>query len=678
MTNRHTTCHAPGATRSLWLRGWIFGILGVALAPVAAPADVAIVDASGQTVASYSASYALVIGVSDYTAGWKDLPSIPGEMERVVGALEGQGFSVERLLNPDEDRLRNAIDTFVDTHGYAPDNRLLIFFAGHGYSREADGEQRGYLVPADAPVPAHTRKSVESFLAKAVPMLDVVGWARKMEARHVLFVFDSCFSGSVLNARSGIPEPAHITSLTGRRVRQFLTAGSAGEEVPGKSVFTPAFVRALEQGAGDLTGDGYVTGTELGVYLHQQVAKPDKTPQHGRLPGYHEGDFVFRLPFQQPPEVATFDLGDLEQRLSFESGWARYQQQMVDAHAGVVRLDSLDGAAATKAAAWERFLDSFDADNPLSTVDESLRQRAQARLAHWRRQAAMPTPEPVRQASPPSRPVPEAGDEMTEDTLSMRFRYIPRGTFQMGSPVGEEGRDDDETQHAVTLTRGFWMGETEVTQKQWRELMGTAPSHFSQCGDSCPVEQVSWYEAVVFANRLSDRAGLPACYESEDCTGALGGGCADKSSSYCEGDYQCKAVRLTSLECKGYHLPTEAEWEYAARADVPGVRHAQELGTIAWYVDNSGSTTHPVGQKQANAWGLHDMLGNVWEWSWDWKGTYPAGHQEDPVGPGSGSFRVLRGCSWGIFARYCRSASRDMWSPGSRISFAGFRLVRLP
>lgn len=630
--------------------------------------DVKIVDASGQTVTSYTASHALVIGVSDYTAGWKDLPSIPGEMEQVAGALEAQGFHVERLLNPGEDQLRHTIDTFVDTHGYAAGNRLLIFFAGHGYSREVNGEPRGYLVPADAPVP--TEKADRRFLAKAVPMLDVVGWARKIEARHVLFVFDSCFSGSVLDARSGPPEPAHIDTLTGRPVRQFLTAGSAGQTVPAKSVFAPAFVSALA-GMGDLSRDGYVTGTELWLHLHQLLSRSGQTPQHGRLLGYHEGDFVFRIPIvalpEAPAEVPTFDVSDLESRSVLEAGWANYQQEMQDAFGKAGSVESRGGSATTKAAAWQRFLETFERDNPLATDDESLRQQAQDRLAHWRRQAAMPTTQPVRQAPPTSSRAPKAGDEMVEPELGMRFRYIPPGTFQIGSPRTEDDRDRDETQHAMTLTRSFWMGETEVTQKQWRELMETDPSYFSGCGNSCPVEQVNWYEAVAFANRLSDRTGLDRCYE-------VMGGNGKRAGEGLEFDF----VRFKGLDCRGYRLPTEAEWEYAARADVPGARQGGDLGVIAWYSTNSDSATHPVGLKQPNSWGLHDMLGNVCEWSWDWYATYSAGAQQDALGARAGVGRVLRGCSWGSGARNCRSADRDGEWPGNRSFSAGFRLVRLP
>ena len=127
--------------------------------------------------------------------------------------------------------------------------------------------------------------------------------------------------------------------------------------------------------------------------------------------------------------------------------------------------------------------------------------------------------------------------------------------------------------------------------------------------------------------------------------------------------------------CTGYRLPTEAEWEYAARAGSTGARHG-DLEAVAWYEGNSGGKTHPVGQKQANAWGFYDMLGNVWEWVWDWQADYPAGSVSDPLGPSSGSFRVIRGGCWSPYARNCRAAFRALHVPGARFSDLGFRLAR--
>jgi formylglycine-generating enzyme required for sulfatase activity len=244
------------------------------------------------------------------------------------------------------------------------------------------------------------------------------------------------------------------------------------------------------------------------------------------------------------------------------------------------------------------------------------------------------------------------------------FVRIPAGRFTMGSPAGEEGRDSDEVQHEVVITRPFLLQATEVTQGQWRALMGDAPSKFSACGADCPVERVSWYEALAYCNARSQKEGLPPCYRDP------GGGVYDRKDA--------KAGAVPSwpegLACRGYRLPTEAEWEYAARAGTTGARHG-ELDAVAWYGGNSGGKTHPAGKKAPNAWELYDMLGNVWEWCWDWKGDY-AGAARDPVGPASAGLRVLRGGSWSLDARGARSARRSGNEPGERNGYFGFRLAR--
>jgi formylglycine-generating enzyme required for sulfatase activity len=233
------------------------------------------------------------------------------------------------------------------------------------------------------------------------------------------------------------------------------------------------------------------------------------------------------------------------------------------------------------------------------------------------------------------------------DTLPQNMVWIAPGTFTMGSPSNETHRDSREgPQTKVTISRGFLMSKYEVTQAQYKAVMGTNPSHLK--GDNKPVEKVSWDDAVVYCAKLTGKekaAGrLPAGYE--------------------------------------YRLPTEAEWEYGCRAGTTTAfsfgSDESQLGEYAWYRDNSGSTSHPVGQKKPNGWGLYDMHGNIWEWCQDWYGNYPGGSVTDPQGPGTGSYRVGHGGSWGSIARYCRSAYRSSNGPGGRYIDLGFRPVLAP
>jgi formylglycine-generating enzyme required for sulfatase activity len=226
------------------------------------------------------------------------------------------------------------------------------------------------------------------------------------------------------------------------------------------------------------------------------------------------------------------------------------------------------------------------------------------------------------------------------NSLGMEFVYVKPGSFMMGSPANESGRYDDEMQHRVTLSKGFYMQTTEVTQGQWRAIMGSSPSKFSNCGEDCPVEQVSWDDVQTFISKLNRKKGG-----------------------------------------NRYRLPTEAEWEYAARAgSTARFCYGDDEGRLseyAWYSGNSGGKTHPVAQKQPNAWGLYDMHGNVYEWCQDWYDkNYPSGNVTDPTGPSSGSLRVLCGGSWSSLAEFCRSAIRYGKFSVTRNLYLGFRLVR--
>ncbi len=266
--------------------------------------------------------------------------------------------------------------------------------------------------------------------------------------------------------------------------------------------------------------------------------------------------------------------------------------------------------------------------------------------------------------SGPTAPEPATTATVITTPSGIRMVRIPEGTFVMGSPESEPGRDGDEIQHEVTLSRPFYLGVTEVTQGQWRAVMGENPSRFRACGDSCPVEMVSWRDAVIFCNRLSELEGLRAAYATE------------------------KTVTNWDATADGYRLPTEAEWEYACRA---GTTSPFWTGDCLSTGQANYNGNHPlegcpkgenrertvvVGSFEPNAWGLHDMHGNVWEWCWDRYGPYPSTPVVDPSGPKWGSSRVLRGGGWHYHAFCSRSANRDDGGPDMHYIMVGFRLAR--
>lgn len=228
-----------------------------------------------------------------------------------------------------------------------------------------------------------------------------------------------------------------------------------------------------------------------------------------------------------------------------------------------------------------------------------------------------------------------AGEAFTDSVTGMEMVFVKGGCYRMGDTFGD-GDADEKPVHEVCVN-DFYIGKYEVTQGQWKAVMGNNPSHFKNCGDNCPVETVSWNDIQQFLQRLNSRSG------------------------------------------KQYRLPTEAEWEYAARSGGKSEKYAggNDVDAVAWYSKNSGSETHPVGQKRPNGLGLYDMSGNVREWCSDWYGEkyYSQSPRDNPDGPSSGSYRVLRGGSWLYSPRIVRAAYRLGLNPGDRDNCYGFRMA---
>ena len=647
---------------------------------------------NGNKIPLYRNSYALVVGNGNYTKGWDPLPGAIRDVKDVARALEKNGFKVTFKKDLTKGSFNEVFGRFCHKYGKNKDNRLLFYYAGHGHTLEmATGEDLGYLVMVDAPVP---EKDPMGFNLSSVDMQAILTQAKMIKARHVLFMFDSCFSGSILNLRERVV-PQNISDSVRLPVRQFITAGRANEPVPDHSIFKQAFLDLLEGRDKEPIPDGYITGEELGLYLKNKVPvyNPTQHPQYGKIRDIRldKGDFVFQLAssgatVSQPSLVSrttlsvsanvtgarvlvdgrvvgTTPMSDVEvspgdHRITVEKqGYEPYRKRIrIDRGRSMSLYVDLSEARPRKGRLYVEtepedakvkilnigpaFSQGMELDPGRYNVevsasgyktkkrwvdlsageDESINIRLEAVVAE----------RPALSRQP--------GQKLTNN-LGMEFVYIHPGSFMMGSPSNESGRKGDERQHRVTLIKGFYMQTTEVTQGQWKRVMGSNPSSFKNCGDDCPVEQVSWNDAQEFIRKLN-------------------------------------RMEMTDK----YRLPTEAEWEYAARAESTtwfcfGNDDGQ-LGQYAWYSSNSGGKTHSVAQKKPNAWGLYDMHGNVWEWCHDWHGAYSSGSVTDPTGPSSGSGRVDRGGSGFNYAGLCRSAFRSRDSPGLKSDGLGFRLAK--
>lgn len=444
------------------------------------------VTENGQEIKLYKESHALLVGASRYEQ-WGALPSIPGELDNLETALESHNFNVERLVDPNAERLKSGIEDFINEYGYEPDNRLLIFFSGHGHSEGA----RGFLLPVDAPLPDKKKE----FRRHALSMSRVMSWAREIESKHVLFVFDSCFSGSVFKAKS-VPKESHryIRQATDRPVRQFLTAGSAGELVPARSTFTPALVAAI-QGEGDINQDGYVTGNELGVHISQLVPRyVDQTPQFGTIRDYAlgQGDFVFFTGDKQVEEELPVESDTSEVRAASGSTIALQLAELPTE--GLLDNALWDAASADNSEnSYERYLERFPegvfagiAQDRLSKLrntrrkleaqlaaDQAARQAEQDRLENARneaeRQAALAQQrlrEQERQAREQQRIAEEQAarqQRAMEDEKALNLSRSLRRAIQ--SALNEAGYD-------VGFADGVWGKRTRSGLQAWQASSG--------------------------------------------------------------------------------------------------------------------------------------------------------------------------------------------------------------
>jgi formylglycine-generating enzyme required for sulfatase activity len=597
---------------------------------------------------------ALIIGNATYKTS--PLANPANDANDMATLLKKLGFNVTKLTNAgrrDMEEAINALGRRLKKGGTG-----LFYFAGHGVQVEGIN----YLIPIGARIETEGDVKFEAVNANRV-------LSKMQDAGNPLnMVFlDACrnnpFARMFRSAQQGL---APMDAPKGSLVAFATAPGDTAADGRGRNgVFTKHLLRHIPQ-----------AGLEVGPMMRQVRAGVQADTDEKQTPfevSSLTGSFYFNtasgapstptlpppsvtLP-PQPPGATTSGIGDyeavFEKRQAAMDKWTAWQNAMAS------EFDKAEALCQKpllwpkeKADIWGRFLATYGDGNPYSDRDEVLRERAKNEQNKWASQKGQ-------MLAMGSRPKTMDNKSLSK-SLGINFVYIEPGTFKMGSPSGwfsgEKYRNDDETQHSVTLTRGYHLQTTEVTQSQWKAVMGSNPSRSTNCGDDCPVEQVSWNDVQDFIKKLNQKEG---------------------------GDR--------------YRLPTEAEWEYAARAgtttvyswgneaDCDKMMYENDVGSnenkCVSYHRNRGLTpdsTAPVKSFSPNAWGLYDMHGNVWEWCQDWKGAYPSGAVTDPTGPSGGTGRVRRGGSWDDDARDCRSADRSSNDPGYRGNYLGFRLLKTP
>ena len=599
---------------------------------------------TGEEIELYKASYALIVGNGNYRNGWDPLPGATRDVQEVAKALKTHDFNVTLKTDLTKDKFEDAFETFVQ-NGKNEDARLLFYYAGHGYTEAlADGENLGYLVMVDAPLP----KSRGIDGSKSVDMESLVTQSRRMQSRHVLFVFDSCFSGTILNARSQIPPP-HVSNNVKYPVRQFITAGRADETVPDHSVFKQAFLNLLEGRAREPIADGYITGAELGLYLKTEVPKYNRgqNPQYGKInnPKLNQGDFVFVLPREAPPPpgealstIATLNV------TSTPSGATVYL------NGNVIGKTPLRGYQIETGVRRQKQVElgvEFAGYTP------------QVRSVVLKAGQEVPWDVQLETQATPQQGVLTSSTILGKDGAEMVL--IPAGDFQMGSN-SRYVLDYEKPVHTVYVD-AFYMDKYEVTNAQ--------------------------FKAFVDANPQWGKDRIPRNYHNGNYLNHWTGNSYPSRKGKHPVVYVSWYAAMAYAQWVGKRLPTEAEWEKAARGGLVGKKYPWG-DTIDANKANYGKNLVDTGRYPPNGYGLYDMAGNVSEWCLDAydKYFYERSPRQNPIAgemtltevmtnyQNATTDRVLRGGSWYFGAQFVRVDLRGWNPPSYTRAYDGFRCAR--
>jgi formylglycine-generating enzyme required for sulfatase activity len=660
---------------------------------------------SQKEVKLYRQTHAIVIGIDKY-------PNLPPDKQLVYAVKDAKGVAetisnfyifntIITLYNEQatRDKILETFNKLAETS--TEDDAVFVFFAGHGYTEKTKHGEIGYLIPSDGSL-----DKLHCNISMTTIREDV---SKKIPAKHIFYVIDACYGGLLLSrgeSKKSQRNLEYLQEITKEDVRQVLTAGDKNQTVldggpKGHSVFTGRFIQALEEATDFITAREISQSVKEKVFSDARTRNHTQTPKDGELFGL--GDFVFvpnkgrldNLAKSRREQLLIMEKAEAEMKAKSDAEAAeikKREQEIKELENKIAALQKKMGAsgqgdastldqivavveqkerqakelaqmrqraeeerrqreaeiARLKAEEQQKQYDALQADitkyNKVaqSEYGKDLKENAwNALLEKWGLQkGSVPTGnisalcKMLNLAPPSSEGFIALGknqqgyEEYRHEATGMVFVLIPAGTFKIGSNDGEA---NEKPVHEVTVN-SFLISKYETTQGAWQKIMSSNPSNFTK-GNDYPVEQVSW----------------------------------DNCQEFCK-----KA---------GLRLPTEAEWEYVCRAGTNTKYYwgDKEDGDYMWFGEKWEGGHHQVGQKKPNGFGLYDMSGNVWEWCSDWyDGNYYQNSPKDnPKGPASGQYRVLRGGSWYNGADGCRSASRHWHEPANRFYFLGMRCVAL-
>ncbi len=588
---------------------------------------------------------ALVIGNGAYSH-FSRLANPTNEAIQMKNTLEGLGFEVILLLNGSKEDILDSVYSF--------ENKLkqrgglaLFHYGGHGV--QVDG--KNYIIPTDADIPDERRVKTRGFdIDEIISAMDASG------SKTNIVILDACRDNPLPGgSRSG----TRGLTVTGFQPPDSIIVYSAEAGTTAQDgLFTPTLIKYLKMPGLDF----------IDVLRNVRTEVREKSKGAQRTGEYNQLETKLYLAGTGSAPVRT---------PGFQEEAAKYGSVKVSVvEAGTVYIDGvrMGNISANRSATLS---DITTGTHQLEIRYGSKTERKSITVYENRIASAGFTWVDSSTVAMGNRDS-SSGSGPEDD-----FVLVRGGTFQMGF----NEKDSAKPVHSVTVS-SFYMSKYEVTQKEYEAVMGKNPSSTSYgIGDNYPVDKVSWYDAIEYCNKLSKKEGLTPVYT------IIKNRIDPNNSSSSD---NLKWTVSSNINANGYRLPTEAEWEYAARGG-NGYTYAgsNTIGSVAWYWKNSGDNTlsgdwdwdrvkenngksHPVGGKQANELGLYDMTGNAYEWCWDWYGSYSSSRQTDPVGKSSGWGRVFRGGSWGDSASRCHSAHRYYSTPGSRTIGVGFRLVRHP